>query len=488
MTATALPLRQIADVALLIERRELSSQELVSEVLGQIARLEPKLHSFITVFEESAMSGARAADEAIGQGGYRGALHGIPIAVKDNLAVAGWPTTNGSVLWAQHVTSFDATAVSQLRAEGAVIIGKNNMHEWAMGGTCSGMHFGTVHNPWDLGRVPGGSSGGSAAAVSAGLAFGAVGNDGWGSIRTPASYCGIVGLKPSPGLVSRFGELPPTSSPIHQTGPLARSVRDVAIMLQALVGYDPLDPTSRSAPQPVDYLSGLEAGVAGLRVGVARTYFLDDAVVPVRAAVEKAADVFASLGASVSDVELDSVRHVGLALAGLQTEAQSVLLPLALEHPEGFASQDIRFRILAAELVSESDARRGRQIRNAIAAEVRALFERVDIVLAPTNSTPAFLIDADTVELGDGTAVDMKRPGGQSRVTTRLTLPWNLAGVPALSLPSDVFADGLPVGVQLVAGPWNEALLIRAARALELATGGYHPPPLVGGGVVAVTG
>lgn len=476
-----LVLREIADVAPSIQSGEISPVEVVSATLQQVERFDPLLHSFITVFADQAMADARAAEQQITGGGYRGPLHGIPIAIKDALAVAGWPTTNGSGLWAGHVTDFDATVVTRLRSAGAIVVGKNSMHEWGMGGTCTGMYFGTVHNPWDLSRVPGGSSGGSAAAVSAGLAFGAIGTDGWGSIRTPSSYCGVVGLKPSLGLVSRFGELPPTSSSMHQVGPIARGVRDVAIMLEAIAGDDPRDPTSASRPGPGDYVGGIEAGAGGLRIGVPRSYFLAEAVAAVGNALDAAARTFSELGASIREVDVPSLRHLPLALMGTQTEAQSVLLPLALDHPGGFATPEIRFRILAGEFIREADARRARQVRSLIGQEIGRLFDEVDVVLTPCNSTPAFPIGAETVEVGDGMVVDLRQPGGQSRLTTRLTLPWNLAGVPALALPSGHGESGLPIAIHLAAARWNEALLLRAARAFENAAGGYRPPPLVAG-------
>jgi aspartyl-tRNA(Asn)/glutamyl-tRNA(Gln) amidotransferase subunit A len=479
-----LVLREIADVAPSIQSGEISPVEVVSAALQQIERFDPLLHSFITVFADQAMADARAAEQEIAGGVYRSPLHGIPIAVKDALAVAGWPTTNGSGLWAGHVTDFDATVVTRLRSAGAIVVGKNNMHEWGMGGTCTGMYFGTVHNPWDLSRVPGGSSGGSAAAVSAGMAFGAVGTDGWGSIRTPASYCGVVGLKPTPGLVSRFGEVPPTSSPMHQVGPIARGVRDVAILLEAMAGHDPLDPTSGHSAVPPTYAKGLDGELGRLRVGLPRSYFFDEALSPVREAVELAARAFEELGAEIREVDLPSLRHLPLAL-GVQTEAHSVLLPLALDHPEGFATPEIRFRILAAEFVRETDARRARQVRTMIASEVGALLAEVDLVLTPCNSTPAFPIGAGAVDVGDGGVVDLRMPGGQSRLTTRLTLPWNIAGVPAIALPSGHGHDGVPIAIQLAAARWNEALLLRAARGLEEAAGGYIPPLLVTAGATA---
>ncbi len=470
-------LRSIRDTAPRISSREVSPLELVDDTLDRIRRFDPLLRSYVTVFEEEARAEAGSAAQEIGAGGYRGPLHGIPVAVKDNVAMAGHPTTNGSLLWADRTTDFDAEVVTRLRRAGAVIVGKNNMHEWGMGGTCKDMHFGTVRNPWDPARIPGGSSGGSAAAVAAGLAWAAVGTDGWGSIRTPASYCGVVGLMPTHGLVSRFGELPPTSSWHHTIGPITRTVRDAAIMLDVMAGFDPKDPLSVRSGFGGAYRQGLERGVKGLRIGIPSSFFFDDALPEVSAAVHEAARVFEGMGASLEEVDLSIFYEVPLVLAAAQHESQSVLLPYALDNPDGFATPEIRYRILAGEFVSEADHRRGMQVRNEIRSRVARVFEEVDVVLTPCNSTVAFPIDAHRVEIADGQYVDLDQPGAQSRLTTRLTLPWNLVGVPSISIPSGRYVEGLPVGLQLSAGRLQEPVLLRAAAAYESAAGGYRPPP-----------
>ena len=470
----------ISEVAELVSTREASPVELVTTALDRIRSLDPVLRSYITVFEEEALNEARAAAGEIASGNHRGPLHGIPVAVKDNVAVAGHPTTNGSVLWADHTTDFDAEVVTRLRRAGAVILGKNNMHEWGMGGTCKDMYFGTVRNPWDPARVPGGSSGGSAAAVSAGMAWAAVGTDGWGSIRTPASYCGVVGLMPTHGLASRFGELPPTSSWHHTIGPITRTVGDAAILLDVMAGHDSKDPMSIRSGFEGSYRDGLGRGIGRLRVGVPTSYFFDDTVAGVEGAVREAARTFESLGATVEEVDLSAFHEIPLALAAAQHESQSVLLPYALARPEGFATPEIRYRILAGEFVSAADHRRGMQVRNEIRSRVARVLDRVDVVLTPCNSTVAFPIDARQVEIGGGRCVDLDRPGAQSRLTTRLTLPWNLVGVPAISIPSGRYLDGLPVGLQLAARRLHEPRLLRVAAAYEAAAGGYRRPMLLG--------
>ncbi|HEU4671320.1 MAG TPA: amidase [Candidatus Limnocylindrales bacterium] len=485
--------RTIAELAPALRSGAISPVDVTGAVVDRIERLEPVLRSYVLVDAEGALRAAEGAEREIADGRWRGPLHGIPVAIKDSLAVAGWPTTNASPLMAGNVTNEDAAVVERLRAAGATVLGKSNLHEWAMGGTCTGMPAGTVRNPWALDRVPGGSSGGSAAAVSAGLALGAVGTDGMGSLRTPASYCGIVGLKPTPGLVPRRGELPANTSPLYAIGPLARDVRDSAILLAAIAGHEPTDPTSRPAPAGwrVDP-DALRPNVEGLRVGVPRAFFLDDATPPVRAALEAAASLLSGLGASVRDVELPQIEHAGLVLPGLQSETQDFLFPLALANPDGFASRDIRNRILANDFVRAVDARRALRLRARIRRLAAAAMADLDLLLTPTNSTQAFPIGADEVAIGtDGGNVSMRARGGQSRVTTRLTLPFNVLGLPAISIPAappderpEAGADGaaaipLPIGLQLVAHPWHEATLLEAALALEAATGaGFREPPL----------
>ncbi len=486
---TDLASRTIGQLAPELRRRTISPVEVLAAVLERIDRLEPVLRTYVSIDRDAAVSAAREAEREIAAGRWRGPLHGIPLAVKDCLAVAGWPTTNASPLMAEHRTEFDATAVRRLRAAGAVIVGKSNMHEWAMGGTCTGMPAGTVRNPWDVERVPGGSSGGSAAAVSAGLALGAIGTDGMGSIRTPASYCGVVGLKPTRGLVPRFGELPPNSSLLGSIGPLARDVRDAATILAAIAGPDETDPTSRRrlAGWRLDP-DDLRPDVDGLRIGLPLTSLLDDATPAVRAAVAAAATALEGLGGRVRDVPLPALDDVRLVVLGTQSEAQSFLLPLALDRPDGFASRDIRNRIIANDFVRAADARRALQLRTRIRLAVAEAMADLDLLLLPTNSTAAFPIGTGRVAIGSGDdVVDLGARGGQSRLTTRLTLPFNVVGLPALSMPAVDRVDGLPIGLQLVAHASAEPVLLRAALALEEATtGGFVEPPIAGRAAAAL--
>lgn len=479
MTSPGLTFEPIATLADRIAARVLSPVDIVRDALDRIAALDPMLRAYVTVDAEGALAAAHTAEAEIGRAGPRGPLHGIPIAVKDNVAVAGLPTTNGSPLMQGHVTSFDAAAVVRLRAAGAIVIGKTALHEWAMGGTCTRQPGGPVRNPWDPARVPGGSSGGSAVAVAAGLAVAAIGTDGMGSIRTPASYCGVVGLKPTWGLVSRYGVLPPTSSGVDHVGPIGRSVADARVLLAVLAGPDPRDPTSRT--RPVDGASPGPVELRGLRIGLVRSPLDADVRPAIRAAVEDAAARLATAGADLVDVDLPVLGLAPLLGAATLSESQGLLLPLALGHPDGFANPDIRYRVLAAEFVRAADVRRARQLAARLRAEVDRALEGVDLLLLATNSTTAFEIGAETVAIGEGERVDLRQPGGQSRVTTRLALPFNIAGVPALSLPAPTLVDGLPVGLQLVGHRWQDERLLDIAALFEAAGAVYRAPPAVTG-------
>ncbi|MPZ13691.1 MAG: Asp-tRNA(Asn)/Glu-tRNA(Gln) amidotransferase GatCAB subunit A [Chloroflexi bacterium] len=449
----------IHQLAPAIERREVSPVEATREVLDRIGALDPQLHAFITVWREQALAHAKRAEDEISMGQYRGRLHGIPLGIKDNIAVAGWPTTCGSAPMTDQATDYDAAVVERFRAAGAVIVGKCNMHEWAMGGTSCGGPFGDVHNPWDVSRIPGGSSGGSAAAVNASMISGSVGTDGWGSIRVPAAYCGVVGVKPTYGLVSRFGELPPTSSTTDHLGPIAKDVRDAALMLNLLAGYDPRDPTSLHST-PADYVRQIEAGVEGLRIGVPREFFFDQASEEVETAVSSAIDALAKLGAEVRDVPTPPVHYMPLLTSATANESAGALLPFAVRGPRSFFDQHIWDRVITGQFVRVADALKAARVRNMLRREFASLMDEVDLLAMPTTPTTAPPIAGH----GD---------------TTVLTVAFNYLGMPAVSVPCGVANDGLPVGVMMVGRHWEDAVVLRAAYTVEQATtGGYLTPPL----------
>lgn len=456
----------IHELAPLIARREVSPVELTREALDRIAALDGRLNSFASVFLEQAMADARAAEEVIVRGSYRGPLHGIPLGIKDNIAVAGWPTTNASALMQDFVTDYDAAVVRRLREAGAIIVGKNNMHEWAFGATSAYSAFGAVHNPWRLDCVPGGSSGGSAAAASASLVYGSIGTDYLGSVRTPAAHCGIVGFKPTQGLVSRFGQLPPTSTSMDHVGPLAKDVIDAALLLGAIAGHDPRDPTSIAGPT-LDYAAGLGGGIGNLRVGVPQTYFFEQANEEVRKLVSQAVGVLGALGAKIRDVSLPSLDHVyplGSPTA-LPNETRSYFLPLLRRGPSAFADRGTWYRLIAGEFVRAADVAQGMRLRNLLRAEFTAVMRTVDILAIPTTATAAFPI-------AEATQTQRYRPG-------RLTFPFNLVGMPAVSIPCGFTIAGLPVGLTLAGRHWEDDVVLSAAYAYEqAATGGYRIPPM----------
>ena len=472
-----LALLTIRDLAPRIACREVSPVEVTQATLDAIEALEPSLNAFIRVEPQAALAAARAAEAEVGAGHYRGPLHGIPVGIKDNLAVAGWPTTNASWAMADHVTDYDAAAVERLRAAGAIVVGKNNMHEWAKGGTCAGGHFGAVHNPWALDCIPGGSSGGSAAAVSAGEVYASLGTDGMGSIRQPSAMCGVVGYKPTQGLVSRFGELPPTSASHDHVGPICRTVADAALVLTAIAGHDPRDPASVRS-EPCDYAAALDGGLRGLRVGVPENYFFDDLDPEVERAVRGAAETLAGLGAEVRPVTLPLVEYAYLASGLITNEGSAFHRSLVLGRPEAYWDQDVRYRVLAQEFLLARHVDLARRVRNRVREEFNRAMADLDLLVAPVTPIPAFPADATEVACGDRT-LDLTASAVAHRVITGLTSPFNTTGSPVVSLPCAFHSTGKPIGAQIGGRHWQDALVLRAAHAFEQAAGvGYRVPPV----------
>lgn len=470
-------LKTISEVAPELKERRLSPVELTEALLRRIATLEPHINAFITLRPEEAMDAARTAETEIQAGKYRGPLHGIPVAVKDNIATAGWPTTNGSKIAADDITYYDATVVSRLRAAGAIIIGKNNMHEWAMGGTSWGGYFGSVRNPWDLSCIPGGSSGGSAVAVSASLVFASVGTDGMGSIRIPASLCGVVGLKPTYGLVSRWGELPPTSSQMDHLGPLCKSVRDVALILNVLAGFDVLDPTSRRLIER-DYVRGLDGGVSGLRIGVPQNYFFEEIDTEVQHAVGDALDLLSGLGASIRHISIPSVSYAYKAFALIPPETLSFHRPFLADRRQDYADREICHRLIALQFLLSRHTQLALQARNLIRRELLRVMHDVDVLVTPTVPIPAYKGESEIVSSGEGETT-LKRPLGQHQLLTRLTVPFNFTGMPAISVPCGFTSTGLPIGLQIAGRREEDAVVLRVACAFEQSAGlGYQVSPV----------
>jgi aspartyl-tRNA(Asn)/glutamyl-tRNA(Gln) amidotransferase subunit A len=455
MTDHDLALASVADLAPRVRARAVSPVELVGAALARIAADGSRLGAFITVTAEPARAAARAAEAEIGRGVYRGPLHGIPITLKDLFDTAGLRTTVGSRILAERVPTGDATVVERLRAAGAILLGKTNLHEFAFGTTNLNPHFGPARNPHDPDRIPGGSSGGSGVAVAAGMGQASLGTDTGGSIRIPASLCGVVGLKPTYGRVSRAGVFPLAASLDH-VGPLTRTVRDAALVLQAIAGPDPRDPTAARWPVP-DFSAELEDGARGLRLGLLEDYAADPLAGPaVRAAVQQAARALAEAGAAVEPVRLPIVRQAGpVSTAIMFAEAASVHLRWLRERPDDYGA-DVRSRLELGALVPAVAYLRAQQARQALGAAVGALLARYDALLGPTTPITA------------PRSAESRAPE-VTRALVAYTRLGNLLGLPALSVPFGRDPAGLPVGVQVIGRPFAEATVLRVGRALELA-------------------
>jgi aspartyl-tRNA(Asn)/glutamyl-tRNA(Gln) amidotransferase subunit A len=461
----------------MLEAREISSAELVASTLARIEAVEDRVAAFLTLTPEIARERAAELDTYLASGAPRSPVAGIPIALKDVLATKGIRTTCGSRILETYVPPYDCTPWVRLSGAGAVLVGKTNCDEFAMGSSNENSAFGPVRNPWDLDAVPGGSSGGSAAAVAAGEAVWALGTDTGGSVRQPAALCGVVGLKPTYGLISRYGLIAFASS-LDTVGTFTRSVRDAALLLGEIAGKDPRDATSLDVDVP-DYLGGLEDGVGGLRVGVVREALGEGVEPGVRAAVRAAVDRFAGLGAEIGEVSLphtdyalsayyliapseassnlaryDGVRYGYRAESG----ADSVEM-MARTRGEGFGPEVKRRIMLGTYALSagyyEAYYGQAQKVRTLIIRDYEAAFASFDVLVSPTSPTTAFRI---------GEKADDPLAMYLSDV---FTIPANLAGVPAISVPCGLDSDGLPVGLQLTAPVLGEALLLRAAHAIE---------------------
>ena len=470
-----------------LERGEYSSEELTRTFLDRIAEIGPRVNAYISVQEEGALDMARAADERRRKAENVSPLTGVPIALKDLLCTRGVQTTCGSKILRDYIAPYDATAVARLREAGTVFLGKTNMDEFAMGSSNETSAYGIVKNPWDPDRIPGGSSGGSAAAVGGGLCAAALGSDTGGSIRQPAACCGIVGLKPTYGRVSRFG-LVAFASSLDQIGPMTRDVRDAALLLNVLSGKDPLDSTSADVPVP-DFTAALTGDVKGLKIGLPREYNIEGIEPDVDARVREAVEVLRGMGAEVKDISLPNSRY-GVAtyyivapaeassnLArydgvryGHRSERTGDLIEMYKEtRAEGFGAE-VKRRIMLGTYVLSSGYYddyylKALKVRALIREDFERAFEEVDIVLTATAPTPAFQIgermdDPLTMYLSDV-----------------FTIPCNMAGIPGISIPCGFTAEGLPVGLQLLGRNFDEETLLRAADAYQRETDFHRTQP-----------
>lgn len=447
----------IREAAAALRDRRVSSLELTTAALARLERLEPNLKAFITVTAELARQQAGQADAELAAGKDRGPLHGIPIAVKDVFNTRGIRTTGGSPIYGDSVPGEDAFVVSRLKAAGAVLLGKQNMHELAYGITSANPHFGAVRNPWNTGRSPGGSSGGSGAAVAAGIAYAALGTDTGGSVRIPASFCGTVGLKPTYGRVSKRGVMPLSWSLDH-VGPLTRSVHDAALVLNVIAGHDRGDAASSNHPV-VDFVPEDDCSLRGVRIGFPGNFFFErleeDVELSVRGAIARAA----SLGAEMKPVrvpDMDAINAVARIV--LLCEASALFEP-QLGNRTQFGS-DVLALLDQGRLLPATDYIHAQRLRKQMQLEFASIWSTVDCLMAPTTPITAPKVDATVVKLAG-------REENVRLATTRLVRGFNLLGLPALSIPCGVSVEGLPVGLQIIGPAFEEALILRVGAALE---------------------
>jgi aspartyl-tRNA(Asn)/glutamyl-tRNA(Gln) amidotransferase subunit A len=455
----------IREAANALREKRVSPVELTSSALARIERLNPTLRAFITVTADYALMRARQAETEFASGQDRGPLHGIPIAVKDLFSMRGVRNTAGSKIFENLVPDIHSTVVERLEAAGAVILGKLNMHELAYGISSANPHYGAVRNPWDLERSPGGSSGGSGAAVAAGIVFGAMGSDTGGSIRIPASYCGAVGLKPTYGRVSRYGVLPLAYSLDHM-GPLTRSVRDAAIFLNAIAGRDRRDQTSSRRPV-IDFVPEEGCSLRGMRIGFPENFYFERLDPDVESSVRGAIARAASMGAELKPIWVPDI-------AALNAVSQMTLLCEASANMEPYLEfrnlfgADVLSRLDQGRLIPATDYINAQRLRRKFAAEFDKLWREVDCFLAPATPNAAPRIGDNTVRLGG-------REEDARVAATRLARGINALGLPALSMPCGLSGNGLPVGLQIVAPAFEEAVMLKVAAALE--DGGVGIPP-----------
>lgn len=469
-----------------LQNKQLSVTELVEYSIKRISDTDDKIGAFLTLNEAGARKEAALLDAQLASGGERGLLFGVPAGIKDNIVTEGLRTTCGSRFLDNHDPIYDAAVITKLHAAQSVTIGKMNMDEFAMGGSNENSAYHPVHNPWDLDRVPGGSSGGSAAAVAAGQVYFTLGSDTGGSIRQPAAYCGVVGLKPTYGLVSRFG-LVAFASSLDQIGPITKNVEDSAYVLQAIAGYDERDSTSANVEIP-DYLSALTGDVKGLRIGVPKEYLGQGIDPQVKERVLEALKVFESMGAVWEEVSLP---HTDYAVAtyyllasseassnlarfdgvryGVRADNPTNLLDLyRRSRSEGFGAEVKRRIMLGTYALSSGyyDAyyKKAQQVRTLIKRDFDQVFEKFDLIIGPTAPTAAFKLGE---QIGDPLTMYLN---------DICTIPVSLAGVPAISVPCGT-AEGLPVGLQIIGKPFDEQTVLRAAHAFESQTGFHNLRP-----------
>jgi aspartyl-tRNA(Asn)/glutamyl-tRNA(Gln) amidotransferase subunit A len=446
----------LLEAAAALRRRDISSGELTAAALERIERLNPSTNAMQTVMVQAARERAKQADDELARGEGRGPLHGIPIAVKDLFSTKGVRTTGGSKLFEDRVPDYDATVVEWLLAGGAVLVGKTGMHELAYGITSSNPHFGAIRNPWDRDRIPGGSSGGSGAAVAAGMVSMAMGSDTGGSIRIPAAYCGVVGLKPTYGRVSRYGVMPLGFSLDHM-GPLTRSVRDAGAVLNVIAGYDARDETTSRRPVE-NYVPDLDPSIRGLRIGLPENFYFERLDPDVDAAVRAAFRTAESQGAQIVPLRVPDIAAINTVARVILLAEASALLEPHLEKRDQIGP-DVLALLDQGRLLPATDYINAQRLRRAMQREFAELWTRVDCLFTPTTPITAPRIGETTVGVGAENE-DVRL------ATTRLVRAINALGLPAVSIPCGADRRGLPIGLQIVGPPFAEALILRVAQAI----------------------
>ena len=459
--------QELADVTLkkaseMLRSKATSPVELTQACLKRIANYNSLLNAFVTVAEEQALVAAREAEAEQRRGRWRGPLHGIPIALKDNIDTAAIRTTAASELFRDRIPSEDAEVVRRLKNAGAILLGKTNLHEFAYGGSSSITYFGPVHNPWALDRIPGGSSGGSAAATASGLCFGSLGTDTAGSVRIPACYCGIVGFKPTYGRVSNRGVIP-LSWTLDHVGPICRTVEDAALLLGVIAGYDEQDTTTMNVPVP-DYSRDLRAHPSKLRLAIARTPYFDDLDPEIAKAVDTAIGVLSRLTAGVSEVTLPPAGFLpGDPFSNLRAiEAYAYHAEWITKSPEKY-QRVTRDRIIQLSAgVQAADYVQARRQLDRLRREIKNTFSNVDLLITPTMPRPP-------VPIEEGATFEA--------VPTRNTAPFDVFGLPTISVPCGFMSAGLPIGLQIIGAPFAESRVLALAHAYEQVTEWHNRHP-----------
>jgi aspartyl-tRNA(Asn)/glutamyl-tRNA(Gln) amidotransferase subunit A len=467
----------IGEIAPLIRKKQISPLELTRRYLERIKTLNPVLNAYLAMTEEGALAAAKRAEREIIKGNYRGPLHGIPFSIKDNIAVKGATTTAGSKILSDWVPDFDATVVERLKEAGAVILGKTNMHEWAKGSNSINPFYGTSRNPWDTTRVPGGSSGGSAVAVAAGLCLASLGTDSAGSVRNPASLCGTVGLKPTLGRVSSFGGVAGTGGyTVNHFGVFTRTVKDCALVLGHIAGHDPKDPLSSDEPVP-NYTKPIGKPVKGMKIGIIKGYFEQSLVGEVRRAFEEALRMLKALGMKTQEVTIPHMDLVpALQAASTRPEANSDHDHYLRTRPRDY-SPGLLYSLIAGLLIPAPVYVTAQRVRRLLCQEFDTAFEKVQVIVAPTLFSTAPTIEECNrgyIE-ADGKRINLQDRAGN--FLTRYTIPFNVTGLPTISICCGFSSSGLPIGMQISAPPFQEGTVFQVADAYEKVAEWYKRNP-----------